>query len=74
MKITAKMSMIGSAVFAVVCFAVAINGFISLGDVQDPVARSDGYGFAWFWTFLGSIGVLFGGLSYWLIRTHKEDD
>jgi hypothetical protein len=31
-------------------------------------------GFAWFWTFLGVIAVVFGALGIWIIRTHKENE
>ena len=72
MNISAKMSVVIAAIFAGVCFSVAITGFISSGDIADPVQRADGYGFAWFWTFLGVIGVTFGALSVWIMRTHKE--
>ena len=37
MKITAQMSMVISAIFAVICFGVAINGFGSLGAVFGAV-------------------------------------
>ena len=73
MKISAKMSVIMAAIFAGVCFSVAITGFVSSADIVDPVQRSDGYGFAWFWTFLGVVGVVFGALSVWIIKTHKEE-
>jgi hypothetical protein len=73
LKITAKMSIIMAAIFAGVCFSVAITGFVNSGGIADPVQRSDGYGFAWFWTFLGAIGVLFGALGVWLVRTQKDD-
>ena len=74
MKISAKMSVIMAAIFAGICFSVAITGFISSGDIADPAQRADGYGFAWFWTFLGVIAVVFGGLGVWIIRTHKEEE
>ena len=74
MRITAKMSVVIAAIFAAVCFSVAITGFTSLGDIADPVQRADGVGFAWFWTFLGAIGLAFGALSVWILRTHKEDE
>ena len=73
MRISAKMSVIFAAIFAAVCFGVAITGFISSGDIQDPVQRSDGMGFAWFWAFLGSIAVVFGAIGVWIARTHKEE-
>ena len=74
MKISAKMSIIFAAIFAGVCFSVAITGFVSSGEIADPVQRTDGYGFAGFWTFLGVIGLVFGALGVWIIRTHKEEE
>ena len=74
MKISAQMSIIMAAIFAVVCFSVAADGFISSGSIEDPVQRADGYGFAWFWTFLGVIAVVFGALGVWMVRTHKEEE
>ena len=74
MKISAKMSVIMAAIFAGVCFSVAITGFVSSGDIADPVQRADGYGFAWFWAFLGAVGVLFGALSVWILRTQREKE
>lgn len=74
MRISAKLSVIFAAIFAVICFGVAITGFTSVGDIEDPVRRSDSLGFAWFWTFLGCIAVAFGAIGVWLVRTHKEGD
>jgi len=74
LNITAKMSVIIAAIFAVICFSVAITGFTSLGDITDPVKKADGLGFAWFWTFLGAISVVLGAVSIWIVKTHKEDD
>ena len=73
MKITAQMSIIMASIFALVCFGVAINGFSSLGELTDPAQRSDALGFAWFWAFLGAIGVAFGALGYWIVKTGKEE-
>ena len=74
MQISARMAVIFSGIFAGICFAVALTGFVSSGDIADPVQRSDGYGFAWFWTFLGTIAAVIGGLSIWLVRTHREEE
>ena len=74
MKISAKMSVVLAAIFAAVCFGVAITGFSSLGDIADPAQRADGLGFAWFWTFLGVVGVAFGMLGVWIVKTHREGD
>ena len=73
MKISMKLSVILSAVFAAICFAVAITGFSGLGDITDPAQRSDGEGFALFWTFLGAVATAFGALGLWILKTHKEE-
>ena len=69
-----QLSMILSAVFAVVCLGVAITGFTSLGDIQDPIQLADAKGFAWFWTFLGGVAIAFGLLAWWLIGTQKPGE
>jgi len=74
MMISAKLAVIMCAIFAAMCFGVAITGFTSLGDITDPVKRADGYGFAWFWTFLGFVAVLFGFLSAWIMRAPKDGE
>jgi len=66
------MSVIFAAIFATVCFAVAINGFVSLGEITDPTTKADGQGFVWFWTFLGVVAVAFGALGVWMVKTGKE--
>ena len=74
MKISAQMSIIFSAIFSVVCFGVAVTGYSSMGEITDPVQLSDAKGFAMFWAFLGTVGLVFGALGVWIVRTHKESD
>ena len=74
MKLSLHMTMIMAAVFAVVCFGVAITGFTSLGDIADPAQAADARGFAWFWTFLAGVAIALGLLAWWMARTHREDD
>jgi len=74
LKISMQMNVVIAAVFAAICFGVAITGFTSLGDIADPVQRADGRGFAWFWTFLGIVSVGFGALGAWIVKTHKEGE
>ena len=64
--------MIGAAIFALVCLSVAITGFTSLGDLADPAAIADAKGFAWFWTFLGSVATALGLLAWWMARRSDE--
>jgi hypothetical protein len=66
--------MVLSAIFAVICLGVAITGFVSLGDIADPIQAADARGFAWFWTFLGSVAIALGLLSSWAARTQKDDN
>lgn len=73
MKISAQMTVIMAAVFAAVCFGVAITGFLSLGEIADPTQKADAVGFAWFWTFLASVAVVIGLLAWWIVRTHREE-
>jgi hypothetical protein len=73
-QISAKLAVVLAAIFAAVCFGVAITGFTSIGDIVDPVQRSDGLGFAWFWAFLGTVALVFGALGFWIAKTHKEGD
>ena len=72
--ITAKLSVIIAAIFAIVCFSVAITGFVSLPEVTDATKKADGLGFAWFWTFLGSIAVVFGAVGVWIAKTSKDEE
>lgn len=74
MRISAKISIWLAAFFAVVCFSVAFNGFTSLGDIADPTQRADAKGFAWFWTVLGMVGVVFGGVGVWLVKTATDEE
>ena len=74
MKITAKFSVIIAAIFAVMCFGVAITGFNSLGSITDPVQLADAKGFAWFWVFLGGVAIVFGAVGIWLVRTEVENE
>jgi len=71
-KISMRLSVILSVIFAAICFGVAITGFSSLGDIADAAQRDDGRGFAWFWAFLGSVGAAFALLGFWFLKTHKE--
>ncbi len=74
MKISAQMSVVMAALFAVVCFGVAINGFTSLDAVTDPAVRADAVGFVWFWAFLGAVAVAFAAIGVWMVRTHRDDE
>ena len=72
MKLSAQMTLIIGVIFAVACFAVAINGFMSLGEITDAKQLADARGFSWFWAFLGGVATAFALVSWWMIRTHRD--
>jgi hypothetical protein len=74
LKVSAQMSIVIAAIFAVICYGVAITGFSAIGEMTDPAQVADAKGFAGFWAFLGTIGVLLGAVSVWIVRTSKEGE
>jgi hypothetical protein len=75
MKLSLRATMVAAAIFAAICFGVAITGFTSLGAMSDAAELADAKGFAWFWTFLGSVASAFGLLAWWMARrTHDGED
>ena len=69
MKISAQLTIVIAAFFAIICYGIAISGFISIGEMTDPAQVTDSKGFAWFWVFLGSVAVVLGAVSLWIVRT-----
>jgi hypothetical protein len=69
LKISAQMTLLIAAVFAILCYGVAITGFSSIGEMTDPVQVADAKGFAWFWAFLGTVAAALGAVSLWIVRT-----
>jgi hypothetical protein len=74
LKFSLQATVFVAAIFAAVCFAVAITGFTSLGDIADPIQLADAKGFAGFWAFLGGVALFFGALAWWLARSGKTDE
>jgi hypothetical protein len=73
MKVTALAAMWGCVAFALFCFAFALSGFSAISSITDAVERDASQGYAWFWTFLGVVAVVFGILS-WMIKEGKLGD
>jgi hypothetical protein len=65
MSIPAILAMIMSAVFAAACLGVALMGFMSLDEIADPVQLQGATRSAWWWMFLGAVGVVAYMLSGW---------
>lgn len=74
MKISAQLTIVICAFFAIICYGVAITGFSSIGEMADPAQVSDAKGFAWFWAFLGTVSVAFGAVSLWIVRTQNDGE
>jgi len=74
MKFSLQATMIAAAIFAAICLGVAITGFTSLGNLTDPTAIADAKGFAWFWSFLGSVAIALGLLAWRMKRGPDEGE
>jgi hypothetical protein len=74
MKISAQITVLFAAIFAVACFAVSIAGFSAIGELKDPAQISDARGFAMFWAFLGLVAVALGAVSVWMVKTQKPGE
>ena len=72
MKLSLHATTIGAAIFAVLCLGAGISGLLSLDLTEDAAQMADARGFAWFWTFLGIVGVLVALLSSWLARSPER--
>ena len=73
MKVSAGLAAILAVVFAAFCMGFAITGFNQLREITDAQQASDARGFAWFWTFLAAVAIVFGALSWWIAKTHKDE-
>ena len=68
MKLSLQMTMVAAAIFGSVCLAIAIQGFLEIGDIADPVLANDARGYAWFWAFLGVVCAAMSLAAWWLTR------
>ena len=73
MKLSMQMTMVAAAIFGSVCLAIAIQGFLEIGDMTDPVLAADARGYAWFWAFLGAVSLLMVVAAWWLMRAPGGD-
>jgi hypothetical protein len=72
-KISEQLTMVIGVIFAIVCFSVAVNGFMSLGELADPRTLADAKGFSFFWAFLGVVAAVFAAVSWWIAKNEKGD-
>lgn len=74
MRISAQMSLVAGIAFALVCFGIAIHGFLSMAEMTDATQIADARGFAGFWSFLGVVGATMAAVSLWMLRTARDED
>ena len=67
MKVSAAVAVWMCGVFALICFGFAFSGFSALETLTDEAQRELSRGYAWFWTFLCVVALVFGALS-WMIK------
>ena len=73
MHISPKFAAFAAAPFALICLGVALNGFLSMGEITDPEQVADARGYIGFWLFLAVIAVVSGVLSWWLMSAQQND-
>jgi len=73
MHISPKFAAFAAAPFALICLGVALNGFLSMGEITDPEQVADARGYIGFWLFLAVIAVVSGVLSWWLMSMQQRD-
>lgn len=73
MHISPKFAVIAAAPFTLICLGFAINGYLSLDEITDPVLMADAKGYIGFWIFLAAIAVVSGALSWWLMTKQQNE-
>ena len=73
MKLSMQMTMVAAAIFGSVCLAIAIQGFLEIGDITDPALAADARGYAWFWAFLGAVAVAMAVAAWWMTRAPDDN-
>jgi phosphotransferase system glucose/maltose/N-acetylglucosamine-specific IIC component len=73
MYVSARIAVWLCGLFALVCLGFALRGFLALPSTSDTQERDLISGYAWYWTFLGVVALVFGVLS-WLITRGKFGD
>ncbi len=74
MKLSAQLMFWLSLAFAALCLAYAFFGFSSIDATMSDDVQDASRGYAWFWTFLGAIGIAFAALARWMQRQAGDDE
>ena len=72
-KFSAKLVTRVSAALAVLCFALALTGLMTLDRITDPAQLEKARSMAGFWLFLAGAALLIGVLAWWLSRRPGGD-
>jgi hypothetical protein len=73
MKISAQFAFWLALAFSAFCLAYSYTGFSSLAGMTDATERGNAQGYAWFWLFLGGVGLVFGALSWYMAKSAPND-
>jgi len=73
MQIPLQLTPLFSIVFASTCLWFAVDAFVSLADIIDPVEASGATEIAWFWSFLAVVGVVLALVSWRIAQRQMED-
>jgi len=68
MKLSAQLVFWVALAFAAFCLVYAFLGFSAADPEMSEELREASRGYAWFWTFLGVIGIVLAALARWMQR------
>ncbi len=74
MKLSAHLMFWLSLAFAAFCLGYAYIGFSSIDAAMSEDVREASRGYAWFWTFLGAVGVALAALAHRMRRGAGDDE
>ncbi len=68
MKLSLQLTLYVSIAFAMLCLAYAAFGLHEMGAMPLGQERDDARGFAYFWMFLGGVGLAVAFVSWRMLR------
>ena len=74
MKLSAQLMFWLSLAFAALCLGYAYFGFSSIDAAMAEDVQQASRGYAWFWTFLGVIGIALAALARWMQRRAGREE
>lgn len=74
MKLSATMTMWLAIVFAGLCLAYGIHGMMEQAGMPAGQEREDARGFAFYFLFLGAVGVAGAFISWWMAREVDREE